>query len=104
MSEKDLGDLKASLRHRLALALIYRNPRNYLLPDEMPLYAQKLKEEKDKFRGIDVSGDYRVERIKGVFYVVGHGEIAGPAHSFESGLKLLIQKENSLRPLGEAEK
>jgi hypothetical protein len=88
----------------MAMALIYRNPKNYLLPDEMFLYEKKLKEEQDKFKGIDVSGDYRIERIQGSFYVVGHNEISAPTYSFENALKLLIQKENSLRPLGEAEK
>jgi hypothetical protein len=103
VSKKDIGDLKTSLRHRLALALIYRNPRNYLLPDEMPIYEAKLREEKDKFKDVDFDGDYRIERIEGVFYVLGHGEISGPTHSFESALKLLIQKENFLRPLGEGD-
>jgi hypothetical protein len=104
MTEKDFGDMNVSLRHRLALALIYRNPRNYLLPDEMPLYERKLREEKDKFKDVDFDGDYRIERIEGVFYVLGHGEISRPSYTFENALKLLIRIENSLRPLGEAEK
>ena len=105
MSEKNLEETrKSSLRHRLALAFIYRNPKKYLSPDEIPLHEKKLAEEKDKFKDIDVEGDYRIERIRDAFYVVGHGEISHPTYSFESAMRLLIQKEISLRPLGKAEK
>jgi len=101
MDENDLKDLEKlkskSLRHRLAMAFIYQNPTTYLIPEEMSLYEKKVKEHNRQFEGIDKSGPYRVENIKGSWYVVGHGEVSRPCLSFDKALRMLVAFESDLK-------
>jgi hypothetical protein len=95
---KDLETLKHnSLKHRLAMARNYGRPEQYLRPEEMPLYEQEIEKYKERFSHLDLSGDYRPEKVDGKYYIVGHGQVSHPVYDFEAVIRLLIQKEQALK-------